>query len=94
MTRRRVAAGICGLACALGLARKGFHSLLLEQAAEFGEIGIGRLAVVIGRVHAACLVCSAFVHACRMGARRDSAPVCSAAIARGVPMRARQRATA
>lgn len=33
--------GIGGLAAALGLARKGFRSLVLEQAAEFGEIGAG-----------------------------------------------------
>ena len=36
-----IGGGIGGLACALALARKGFHSLLLEQAAEFGEIGAG-----------------------------------------------------
>ncbi len=33
--------GIGGLAAALGLARKGFPSLVLEQAAELGEIGAG-----------------------------------------------------
>src|SRR5258708_1158283 len=33
--------GIGGLACALGLARKGFRVLVLEQAQEFGEIGAG-----------------------------------------------------
>jgi 3-hydroxybenzoate 6-monooxygenase len=33
--------GIGGLAVALGLARKGFRSLVLEQAPEFGEIGAG-----------------------------------------------------
>jgi salicylate hydroxylase len=33
--------GIGGLACALALARKGFHSLVLEQAREFGEVGVG-----------------------------------------------------
>jgi 3-hydroxybenzoate 6-monooxygenase len=33
--------GIGGLACALALALKGFRSLVLEQAAEFGEIGAG-----------------------------------------------------
>ena len=36
-----IGGGIGGLACALALARKGFRSLLLEQAAEFGEIGAG-----------------------------------------------------
>ena len=33
--------GIGGLACALGLARKGFRALVLEQAQQFGEIGAG-----------------------------------------------------
>jgi salicylate hydroxylase len=33
--------GIGGLACALALARRGFRSLVLEQAAEFGEAGVG-----------------------------------------------------
>ncbi len=33
--------GIGGLAAALGLARKGFRSIVLEQAPEFGEIGAG-----------------------------------------------------
>ena len=33
--------GIGGLACALALARHGFHSLVLEQAREFGEVGLG-----------------------------------------------------
>src|SRR5262245_63567338 len=33
--------GIGGLACALALARHGFQSLVLEQAAEFGEAGVG-----------------------------------------------------
>src|SRR3954463_12012243 len=33
--------GIGGLACALALARKGFRSLGLEQAREFGEVGVG-----------------------------------------------------
>jgi salicylate hydroxylase len=33
--------GIGGLAVALGLARKGFKVLVLEQAHEFGEIGAG-----------------------------------------------------
>ena len=33
--------GIGGLACALGLARKGFRVLVLEQAHEFAEIGAG-----------------------------------------------------
>ena len=33
--------GIGGLAAALGLARKGFRVLVLEQAPEFGEIGAG-----------------------------------------------------
>lgn len=36
-----IGGGIGGLACALALSRKGFHSILLEQAAEFGEIGAG-----------------------------------------------------
>jgi len=36
-----IGGGIGGLACALALARKGFRTLLLEQAAEFGEIGAG-----------------------------------------------------
>src|SRR4051794_8871632 len=33
--------GIGGLACALALARHGFHSLVLERAREFGEVGVG-----------------------------------------------------
>ena len=33
--------GIGGLACALALARHGFRSLVLEQAHEFGEVGLG-----------------------------------------------------
>src|ERR671914_1735280 len=33
--------GIGGLAAALALARKGFRSIVLEQAPEFGEIGAG-----------------------------------------------------
>src|SRR5262245_32011720 len=33
--------GIGGLACALALARRGFASLVLEQAQEFGEAGVG-----------------------------------------------------
>ncbi|TXH70127.1 MAG: 3-hydroxybenzoate 6-monooxygenase [Thiothrix sp.] len=33
--------GIGGLATALGLARKGVHSIVLERAAELGEIGAG-----------------------------------------------------
>ena len=33
--------GIGGLACALALARQGFRSLVLEQAREFGEVGVG-----------------------------------------------------
>lgn len=33
--------GIGGLAAALGLAIKGFRSLVVEQASEFGEIGAG-----------------------------------------------------
>src|SRR5690554_5635910 len=33
--------GIGGLACALALARHGFRSLVLEQAPEFGEAGVG-----------------------------------------------------
>src|SRR2546428_10850833 len=33
--------GIGGLACALGLAIKGFRVLVLEQAQEFGELGAG-----------------------------------------------------
>jgi len=33
--------GIGGLAAALGLARKGIRSIVLEQAAELGEIGAG-----------------------------------------------------
>src|SRR5215203_1495676 len=36
--------GIGGLACALALARHGFQSLVLEQAAEFGEAGVGEAA--------------------------------------------------
>lgn len=33
--------GIGGLACALGLALRGFRTLVLEQAREFGEVGVG-----------------------------------------------------
>jgi salicylate hydroxylase len=33
--------GIGGLAAALALARKGFRSIVLEQASQFGEIGAG-----------------------------------------------------
>src|SRR5215213_3121605 len=33
--------GIGGLAAALALARKGFKSVVLEQASQFGEIGAG-----------------------------------------------------
>lgn len=33
--------GIGGLAAALGLARKGIHAVVLEQASKFGEIGAG-----------------------------------------------------
>ena len=33
--------GIGGLAAALGLARKGVTSIVLERATEFGEIGAG-----------------------------------------------------
>src|SRR6185503_18861423 len=33
--------GIGGLAAALALARKGFRSIVLEQAPQFGEIGAG-----------------------------------------------------
>ena len=33
--------GIGGLATALGLARKGARSIVLERAAELGEIGAG-----------------------------------------------------
>ena len=33
--------GIGGLACALALARHGFQSVVLEQAAAFGEAGVG-----------------------------------------------------
>jgi 3-hydroxybenzoate 6-monooxygenase len=33
--------GIGGLAAALALARHGFRSLVLEQAREFGEVGVG-----------------------------------------------------
>ncbi|MEA2982472.1 MAG: 3-hydroxybenzoate 6-monooxygenase [Alphaproteobacteria bacterium] len=33
--------GIGGLACALALARRGFRALVLEQAREFGEVGVG-----------------------------------------------------
>ncbi len=33
--------GIGGLAAALALARKGFRVLVLEQAVEFGEVGLG-----------------------------------------------------
>ena len=33
--------GIGGLACALALARRGFPSVVLEQAPAFGEVGVG-----------------------------------------------------
>jgi len=33
--------GIGGLACALALARHGFRSAVLEQARQFGEVGVG-----------------------------------------------------
>ena len=33
--------GIGGLACALGLAQRGFRVTVLEQAHEFGELGAG-----------------------------------------------------
>jgi 2-polyprenyl-6-methoxyphenol hydroxylase-like FAD-dependent oxidoreductase len=33
--------GIGGLACALALARRGFRTLVLEQARELGEVGVG-----------------------------------------------------
>jgi salicylate hydroxylase len=33
--------GIGGLACALGLARRGVESVVLEQAPSFGEVGVG-----------------------------------------------------
>jgi len=33
--------GIGGLAAALALARKGFRTLVLEQARQFGEVGVG-----------------------------------------------------
>ena len=33
--------GIGGLACALALARRRFRSVVLEQAREFGEVGVG-----------------------------------------------------
>ena len=33
--------GMGGLATALALARHGFRSLVLEQAREFGEVGVG-----------------------------------------------------
>jgi len=33
--------GIGGLACALGLARRGIASVVLEQAQSFGEVGVG-----------------------------------------------------
>jgi 2-polyprenyl-6-methoxyphenol hydroxylase-like FAD-dependent oxidoreductase len=33
--------GIGGLAAALALARHGFRSLVLEQAREYGEVGVG-----------------------------------------------------
>jgi salicylate hydroxylase len=36
-----VGGGIGGLAAALALARKGFRSVVLEQASQFGEIGAG-----------------------------------------------------
>ena len=33
--------GIGGLACALALAQRGFPAIVLEQAREFGEVGVG-----------------------------------------------------
>ena len=36
-----VGGGIGGCACALALAQKGYASIVLEQATEFGEIGAG-----------------------------------------------------
>lgn len=33
--------GIGGLATAIGLAQKGYKSIVLEKAASFGEIGAG-----------------------------------------------------
>ena len=39
--RQPVLIGIGGLAAALGLAKKGFRSILLEKAATLGEIGAG-----------------------------------------------------
>ncbi len=36
-----VGGGICGLSCAVALTRKGLRVRLLEQAAEFGEVGAG-----------------------------------------------------
>ena len=36
-----IGGGIGGFACALALAQKGFSSIVLEQAPEFGEIGAG-----------------------------------------------------
>ncbi len=36
-----VGGGIGGFGCALALARRGFSSIVLEQAPEFGEIGAG-----------------------------------------------------
>ena len=36
-----VGGGIGGCACALALSQKGYSSIILEQANEFGEIGAG-----------------------------------------------------
>jgi hypothetical protein len=76
------------------------HDALDDQRALLGErLGVAaavafRRLVRPGIAHAAFRCCSAASHACRTGARRDCTPASSAAIALGVPMRARQRATA
>ena len=36
-----VGGGIGGCACALALSQRGYSSIILEQANEFGEIGAG-----------------------------------------------------
>ena len=44
MTKNRIiiaGAGIGGLATAIGLAQKGYHSLVLEKSDRLGEIGAG-----------------------------------------------------